>query len=142
MRRNKIQVYLHFVWATWDRLPLITEEIERDLYRCIESICQECDCAVLAIGGMPDHLHLLITFPNTLTFSGLMKQVKGGSSRRMTEEIKPGEWFQWQANYGVFSVSPQDKSRVRRYIENQKQHHADGTLWPEAEETSEQIHIE
>jgi REP element-mobilizing transposase RayT len=133
MRRNKLAVYLHFVWATWDRFPWITEEIEEDLYRYIVSVCQDDECEVLAIGGMPDHVHLLVRFSNTLSFAEFMKHVKGGSSRFFTE--KTGKTFQWQANYGVFSVSARDKPKVIDYIRNQKQHHAEQTLWDEAEKT-------
>src|SRR5436190_17106451 len=80
-RRNKIRVLIHFVWATHERLPLITPEIERDVYRYMEKVCQDERCEVLAIGGMPDHVHLLAAISNTVSLSALMQNVKGGSSR-------------------------------------------------------------
>ena len=135
MRQNKIRLYAHFVWSTWNRQPLITEAIESDLYRFIQGICLDHRCAVLAIGGMPDHVHLLVALSNTITVADLMEFVKGGFSRFVTERLLHEEWFKWQGSYGVFSVSPQDKNKVIRYIQNQKQHHADGTVWTHAEET-------
>ncbi len=114
---------------------MITEAIERDLYRYIESTCRKHQCEVLAIGGMPDHIHLLVVYPSTITIADLVEYAKGSSSHFVTEKLKPGEFFKWQGNYGAFSVSPHDKNRVIRYIENQKQHHAEGTIWPHAEET-------
>jgi len=59
----------------------------------------------------------------------------------VSERLKPGEWFEWQGNYGAFSVSPRDKNRVILYILNQKQHHADGTLWSGSEETFEFVDL-
>ena len=65
MLKNKLCVAVHFVWATWDRQPLITEDIERGLWRYIETVCTDDHCEVLAIGGMPDHVHLLALLSNT-----------------------------------------------------------------------------
>jgi putative transposase len=120
LRQNKLSVFLHLVWSTWDRLPLISETIERDLYRYIENTCRQHGCSVLAIGGTVDHVHLLVSYANTITIGDLMEYVKGGSSRFVTEKLNPGEFFKWQGNYGTFSVSPHDKNKVIRYIENQK----------------------
>jgi REP element-mobilizing transposase RayT len=136
MKRRKLRVYVHFVWATWDRLPLIEEELERDLYRYIAAVCREKGCEALALGGMPDHLHLLVQLSNTVSLSELMQHVKGGSSRLLTE--KRGN-FAWQGGYGAFSVSPRHKERVIAYIHNQKRHHAEQTLWLEAEECLESV---
>jgi REP element-mobilizing transposase RayT len=135
MRQNKWRVYLHLVWTTWDRLPLITEEIERDLYRYIETICHEKGCVTLAIGGLPDHVHLFVVLSNTVSIADLVEAVKGGSSHFVHERLRPGAFFKWQGNYGAFSVSPQDKPKVMAYIESQKERHAANQLWQEAEET-------
>ena len=139
MRRNKLDVCLHFVWATWDRLPLITDNIQRDLYRYIETVCHDDKCEALAIGGVENHVHLLVLFSNTVTLAAFMNHVKGGSSRFITETLKPGMWFAWQSNYGTTSVCQRDRQKIVRYIENQKPHHANGTFWPDAEETDEQL---
>ncbi len=136
MGQNLIEVSLHFVWATWDRLPLVEPEIERDLYRYISKVCQDDDCDVLAIGGMPDHVHLLLMFGSTVSLADLMRHVKGGSSRFVSETLRPGQWFRWQASYGVFSVEPKNRDKLIAYIANQKQHHSEGTLWPAVEKVS------
>ena len=112
MRRNKLEICLHFVWGTWDRLPLVTQDRERDIYRYIETVCKDDKCEVLAIGGMPDHIHLLVLFQNTLSVADLMNHVKGGSSRFVSEQLAPGQWFAWQGNYGAFSVSRRDRNLV------------------------------
>jgi len=141
MRRNKLEVFVHFVWATWDRLPLLMEEIERDVHRYISVVCADDGCQVLAIGGMPDHVHLLVKLSNTISLATLMKDVKGGSSPFVTEKLKAGDWFQWQGHYGAFSVRPKDVRPVIDYIQNQKARHGSGDLWRHAEEMSEEIVI-
>lgn len=141
MRRNKLEVYVHFVWATWDRLPLLTLDIERDVYRYIATVCEDDKCDALAIGGMSDHVHLLVKLSNTISLAELMKHVKGGSSRFITDELKPGEWFQWQGHYGAFSLRRKDVKFVIEYIRNQKQHHDNKDIWPQVEESFEEIDL-
>ncbi len=135
MLKNRLCVAVHFVWATWDRQPLITENIERDLWRYIEAVCVDDKCEVLSIGGMPDHVHLLALLSNTITLADLAKHVNGTSSAFVSDKLRPGEWFKWPGSYGAFSVSRPQIDKVVHYIANQKQHHADDTLWPDAEAT-------
>jgi putative transposase len=133
--RSKIYVPVHFVWATHDRLPLVATTIESRVYDYIAAVCRDNRCRVIAIGGMPDHIHLLAGLSATMTMSKLIKDIKGGSSRFISEQCTPGEWFAWQAHYAAFAVSPTHVAKVAAYIGNQKRHHAEGTLWPAAEQT-------
>jgi putative transposase len=119
-------------------LPSIPNEHQQELYRYIGSVCQDQNCSVLAIGGTSNHIHLLIEFPNSVTLSNLLERVKGGSSRRMNALLRSDSSFKWQGGYSAISVSLYDALTVIRYIRNQKRHHAEGTLWPEAEKTSEE----
>jgi putative transposase len=135
MPDNLIKLPVHFVWATWNRMPLITEEIEAELYRYIRGVCEKLDCPVLAVGGMSNHIHLLVAYHATITLAEIMGAVKGSSSRFVNTELRPGEFFKWQGSYAAFGVSPHDKRMDINYILNQKQHHADGTIWPNAERT-------
>lgn len=128
MRAPYTQLYLHCVWATWDRLPLITPAIEARLYACIASKCSEFDCEMIAIGGVVDHVHLLVRIPTTLPVATLLKEVKGASSHLMTHEVAPTEFFKWQGGYGAFTVEKDGVSAVRRYIERQKEHHSNSRL--------------
>jgi len=96
-------------------------------------------CDILAIGGMEDHVHLLVKLSLTRSCSDLMKHVKGGSSRFVSKELKQGEWFQWQGSCGAFSVSRRHVPKVISYIQNQEQHHRQGTVWQEAEESTTEI---
>jgi putative transposase len=139
MRRNKLALYLHLVWATWDRLPLITADIERRLHRNIESEAQKQGCTVLALNGTEDHVHLLVSFPTTITIADLVKQVKGVSSHFVNETLQPASQFKWQGSYGAFTVSRWDVDKIIEYIKRQKEHHASGELVQEFEETFEEI---
>jgi putative transposase len=139
MRRNKLELYLHLVWATWDRLPLITPDIERRLHRNIESEARGMGCTVLALNGMLDHVHLVISFPATVVISDLVKQVKGVSSHFVNETLRPGAQFKWQGGYGAFTVSRWDLPKIIRYVKRQKEHHAANDLWPELEESFEEV---
>ncbi len=70
-------MYLHYVWATWDRLPLITPDIQQEIYAVIIGECKKLECTVIAVGGIEDHVHLLIGFPTTLAVAEIIKQIKG-----------------------------------------------------------------
>ena len=128
MRENFTQLYLHCVWATWDRLPLITPDIQKVVYGSIIGKCDRLGCTVIAIGGIEEHVHLLTGVPPTLTVSELIKHVKGSSSHLINHEIKPGEFFKWQGGYGAFTVSRKDLDLVANYIKNQAIHHRQKSL--------------
>jgi REP element-mobilizing transposase RayT len=128
MQRSLTKIYLHLVWATYRRLPLVSAEIEPLVHRFVAGEARRQRCVVLAIGGMPDHIHLAVRMPATLAVARLMQQVKGVSSTRIRQEVLPGEIFGWQDNYAAFSISRSHVDRVVRYIEHQKQHHGTGTL--------------
>ena len=138
MRRSKIEVYLHFVWATYERRPLLTPEIEQAVYGCILTEAARLRCEVLALGGTEDHVHLAIQFSNTVCLGDLMKQVKGVSSHLVKAEFGEETFFRWQEGYGVFSFSRPHREKVIAYVQNQKHHHERGNLWPEWEETDEE----
>jgi REP element-mobilizing transposase RayT len=139
MWQNKLHAYVHFVWGTRDRLPIISSSVERSLYRYIESVCRQNQCLVLAMGGTENHVHLFVRLSSAVSLGNLMKQVKGGSSYFMTKELSSP--FEWQRGYGAFSVSLRYKQKVMDYVCNQKRHHADNTLWDGAE-TYEQVWID
>jgi putative transposase len=118
MRSNFIQMYIHCTWATWDRLPIITPDLQEALYSVIIKECRELKCEPIAIGGISDHIHLLTGFTSTVTISELMKQVKGSSSHFINHEIKPDNFFKWQGAYGAFTVSHNSLDPLVHYIKN------------------------
>jgi putative transposase len=128
MRANFTQLYVHCVWATWDRLPLITPDIQKLVYATIIRECKQLKCTAIAIRGIEDHIHLLSGFPPTINISDLIKQIKGSSSHFITHEIKPNEFFKWQCSYGAFTVSCDDIDSVANYIRNQANHHSQKSI--------------
>jgi REP element-mobilizing transposase RayT len=127
MRRSYNCVHVHFVWGTWDRLPLITPEAEPRLYAAILAKCRELKCPVLALGGVEDHVHLLVRLHPSVSPAQLMRDVKGSSSHLISHEITPGGFFEWQGSYDAFAVE-EDRLPTRvNYIRRQKEHHRDGT---------------
>jgi len=121
------QVYVHLVWTTWDRLPLLNGAVKDSVYACIRAECKALGVKVISLGGTQDHVHLLVELPTTVCIADLAKQIKGSSSHLVNHEVcKSGE-FKWQGSYAVFSVSKSLGPTVRSYILNQEQHHQDGT---------------
>ena len=131
MRSPYTQLYLHLVWATWDRLPLLTPEVRSTVYRSLEVECEALGAALFAVGGIEDHVHLLVRIPTTVSVATLLKQLKGASSR--LAGLATGETFKCQGGYGAFTVSKSLVPRVRAYIENQERHHREGTVYAAAE---------
>jgi REP element-mobilizing transposase RayT len=134
MRRTKVALFVHFVWATWDRMPLLTGETERRIYHSIQATCVELSAEAIALGGVEDHVHLLVRLPVTLAPALSVKQVKGSSAHLATHMIAPDRFFKWQGSYAAFSISSNDLDRLCAYIAHQKEHHRRGTLIPEWEE--------
>ncbi|MCC7357978.1 MAG: IS200/IS605 family transposase [Anaerolineales bacterium] len=128
MRTPYTQLYVHLVWATWDRLPLVTAGLEPRVYGSIVEKCRALNAYPLAIGGMPDHVHLLVRLPTTLSVADLVRGVKGISSHLVAQVIAPNEFFKWQGAYGAFTLSKAEVRRCSRYVQGQKQHHASGQL--------------
>ena len=128
MRTPYTQLYVHLTWSTWDRLPLITEIVQSPLYASIASKCRQLKCDPLAVGGIADHVHLLVSLHPTVAIATLVKEVKGTSSHLVTHELIPCEFFKWQGSYGAFTIRKEDVLRLKTYIENQELHHAEGAL--------------
>ena len=123
MRRSKAELYLHLVWATWQRLPLVTPEIEREVYRCIQEQAQHLHCVVLAIGGMPDHVHLLVGCDPQFGIHRLVKYIKGTSSRYLRQEfpqLRRKLPSLWTNSYFAATVGGVTLETLKRYVEGQK----------------------
>jgi len=136
MRTPNTELYLHLVWATWDRLPLATETIRPHIYAAIAEKCRELKCVPLAIGGIEDHVHLLVRLHTAVPVAALAREVKGSSSHLVTHEVTPADFFKWQGAYGAFTVWKGNVPAVTGYIERQQEHHATGDLRVEWEHTA------
>ncbi len=126
MREPFTQLYVHLVWATWDRAPLLTPELMEHVDRVVRSECVRMRAEVVAFNGVADHVHLLVRFPTLVSIADLAKQVKGVSSHLVGQHLRLP--FKWQGGYGAFTLSKSQVPRVRDYVLAQQRHHAAGTL--------------
>jgi len=136
------QIYLHIVWSTKYRKPIINSSIELEIYDLIKSELNENECPCLIVNGMPDHVHCLIKMNMQKSVAELMKNVKGSTSHYINQnEITP-ERFSWQKGYGAFSVSPTKVDQTFAYIMNQKKHHQRQSLTDELNEIEKKLNID
>src|SRR5205085_5081854 len=101
---NKTELVVHLVWATWNRQPVITGDVEAVVFRAIDAKCIDLRCPPHAIGGTPDHVHVLCRVDPSISIVRLAAQVKGFSSWATRRHLGPAADFRWQAGYGAFTV--------------------------------------
>jgi REP element-mobilizing transposase RayT len=94
----------------------------------IRKKAEELGCELLAVGAVEDHIHILVSVSPKTTVPELVKHFKGTTSHLINHELYPETPFKWQGGYGAFSVSKANLPKTKAYIENQRQHHADGTV--------------
>jgi REP element-mobilizing transposase RayT len=133
LSQSYTKLYYHFVWSTYHRENLAALEIERPLYRCIIGQVLKLKGTVLALDGMPNHVHLVVQLPSTVAPAFLMQRAKGVSSAYGRDELLPGELFGWQDGYSRFTVSWTHLPKIVAYVRNQKRHHAEGSIVSEWE---------
>lgn len=116
------QVLLHIVFSTKHRKELITPQVQEPLYPFLGGIVRDEGGVLLQVGGMPDHVHLLVRWKTDDTIANLLRNIKTRSSGWIRRDFDRN--FAWQEGYGVFSVSQSASPRVKRYIAEQEKHHA------------------
>jgi putative transposase len=109
--------FIHCIFSSKDRKPLIAADRKTDLYAYLGGIARSEGFALVAAGGTADHVHLLFILPATQSLAVIVQKLKGSSSHWM------GKGFSWQEGYGAFSVSPSQVPVVKTYIQGQEQHH-------------------
>lgn len=117
------QIYIQIIFAVKGRNSLISSTWEEDLYKYISGIVQNKKQKMLAINGMPDHIHFLIGMRPACCLSDLIREVKKSSNTFIKEEGFTRYKFEWQDGYGAFSYSHSALDNVIAYIRNQKEHH-------------------
>lgn len=123
MANTYTQIHIQAVFTVQNRDCIITDRWRNELYKYITGIVQNNKHRLLAINGMPDHIHILFGFRPSQSLSDLMQDIKGGSSRWINERRFVNGKFSWQEGYGAFSYSKSDLPDVIRYIECQQQYH-------------------
>ncbi|MDR1289954.1 MAG: IS200/IS605 family transposase [Planctomycetaceae bacterium] len=124
MANTYTQIHIHCIFAIQNRLSLITKEWREELYKYITGIVKNNGHKPLAIGGMPDHVHLLFGMRPVQALSDLMQSIKSDSSEWINKNNFVMGRFSWQEGYGAFSYSKSQLDSVIKYIEAQEQHHS------------------
>jgi REP element-mobilizing transposase RayT len=125
MPQSLSSVFLHIIFSTKDRFPFLSEEdVRRQVHAFLGGIAKRIHCPPILIGGVSDHVHILIKLGRSVSQADLVKELKRGSNLWIQERFPDIEKFGWQAGYGAFSVSVSNVEAARTYIANQAQHHA------------------
>lgn len=122
------QIYIQVIFAVKGRDSLIQSTWEEELYKYITGIVKNKEQKMLAINGMPDHLHFLIGMKPSCCLSDLVREIKKSSNDFIKEKKFSKFKFQWQEGYGAFSYSHSALTEVIQYINNQKEHHKKKTF--------------
>lgn len=122
------QIYIHIVFAVQNRNALIHSSWEERLYQYITAIVQNKSQKMLAINGMPDHIHFFIGMRPSCSISDLVREVKKSTNELINDNKLSKFKFNWQEGYGAFSYSHSHINNVVQYIMNQKEHHKKHTF--------------
>jgi putative transposase len=114
---------LHCVFSTKERRRIIAPELQERLWPYLGGIARENGMKALSVGGVEDHVHLLLSLPATMAISKAMQLIKGGSSKWIHDTFQEQRLFSWQEGYGAFSLGVGDVERTVAYIEAQAEHH-------------------
>lgn len=131
MGQSLVKNYIHIIFSTKLRVPLILESIENELYSYIGGICKQLECYPVKIGGYIDHIHILCMLSKKIPLMKLLEEIKAHSSKWIKTKDDTLKKFYWQNGYGAFSVNPYEIDKVVEYIENQKEHHRKKTFQDE-----------
>lgn len=123
MANTYTSLQYHVVFSTKKREYWLTEDVCARLWPYLGGIARENGMKALEVGGVADHVHMLIAVPPTLSLPKAMQLLKGASSRWVHENYPTLDAFGWQDGYGAFTVSESQIQTVRNYISNQPEHH-------------------
>jgi REP element-mobilizing transposase RayT len=126
-----VSSYFHCVFSTKERRRLITPELRERIWSFLGGIARQNQMKAIEIGGVEDHVHVLLSLPSTIAISKALQLIKGGSSKWVHETFPEHRLFAWQVKYGAFSVSVSQLDTNVRYIQRQEEHHRKMTFQEE-----------
>jgi putative transposase len=121
------RTFYHLVWATKKREPLISPDVEPQLYGYLQAKARELGVEVFAIGGWTDHIHLVVSIPPRLSVAEVVKALKGASAFHLNHGAALAGHFAWQRGYGVLTVGEKQRPAAEAYVQRQKEHHRSGS---------------
>ena len=123
MANTFTSLHFHVIFSTKNREPWIRPDIESRVWSYLGGIARENDMKAILIGGIENHVHLLLGLPPTVAVSKAVQVIKGGSSAWLKDTFPWAREFGWQDGYGAFTVSKSLVPEVEDYILNQREHH-------------------
>lgn len=123
MPQSLARLHIHLVYSTKGRTPCLADDLRADLHAYQASVLQGLGCDPVIINSVEDHVHALFDLSRTVSVAAAVEEVKKSSSRWIKAKRPELNGFAWQAGYGAFAVSRSKVNPVRRYIENQREHH-------------------
>ena len=121
------QLYYHLVWATKDRAPLITRDVEAQVHHLLRQKMIDLEAVVFALNGMPDHVHVVVSIPPKISVAHFVGQIKAVSATKFNRTAADGLHLVWQGEYGAFSFDGKRLPNYIGYVERQKAHHQANT---------------
>ena len=131
MPHSFISCHIHYVFSTKDRQKLLTPDIQERLYPYLGGIARTNNMKALTVGGVKEHVHMLVSLPSTISIAKGIQLIKGGASKWVNEELNLRNRFEWQVGYGAFSIGISQVEKTISYIENQEEHHRTKTFQEE-----------
>jgi putative transposase len=119
---------VHSIWSTKGRQPSLSSDLRDPVWPYLGGIARENKMKALAIGGVADHVHMLISLPATLSVSKAIQLLKGNSSKWIHETFPKLRSFEWQEGYGAFSIGVSGIEATTSYIRSQVEHHRTKTF--------------
>lgn len=133
MPQSFSSLHCHLVFSTKHRLSQIKAELQPRLFEYIGGILRNHDGRLIAAGGMPDHVHLLVSMSRTIAVADTVRVIKTNSSGWAKDTLALRD-FHWQSGYGAFAVSFSEIDKVKSYLANQEQHHREWSFQEEFRE--------
>jgi putative transposase len=131
MGQSLVKNYVHIVFSTKYRQPLIHPSVEAELHSYLGGICNKLECHVIKVGGYTDHIHILCMLSKKISLMKLLEELKSHSSKWIKTKGSAYANFYWQDGYGAFSVNPSQVDTVVAYIDRQFEHHSKKTFQDE-----------
>jgi putative transposase len=128
-----VSCLIHCVWATKERRPVIQADLQPRLWPYLGGIARENKMKALVVGGVEDHVRILLAIPSPLSVAKAIQLLKGNSSKWIHDTFPEHRAFEWQDGYGAFSIGVSGVGDTMKYIEGQAEHHRKMTFREELE---------
>lgn len=142
MPQSLVKNYIHIVFSTKHRQPIIPTLFENEIHSYLAGICNRLECYPVVAGGYTDHIHILCLLSKKISLAGLMGELKAHSSKWIKTKDASLKNFYWQDGYGAFSVKPSEIDVVKTYIKNQHAHHQKKTFQDEYRTFQKKYNVE